>query len=327
MVVLGSANESSKDGEGHPQLSPQDQAWFYSFFQAMSANKSDNEWQAFVTDLMSARHGGSFFQVDATGRGDKGCDGWIGGLMLACYGAISVDQRRVSNKITGDFSTACAYWERQMRRWAFVHNNKRGLAEAVHRTIVELSMRELEHGVKVENWPPQVLWDETCAHLARQQLVRIIGAPPSDHPAGLTYVGRCVEALARTPSRVELGAVPPVPFGKIAANGFSAEVTSLLMTYQTYTERVRFYFSRAKPGEQVQVSDNLRMRYDGLRARLVDSDAVFHALCEDLRAEAFGGIPVDDPNEEQEQRSAALMVVTHFFEKCTVFEPAEVETA
>jgi hypothetical protein len=69
------------------------------------------------------------------------------------------------------------------------------------------------------------------------------------------------------------------------------------------------------------------MRYEGLRARLIDSDAVFHALCEDLRDEAFGRIPVNDPDEEQEQRSAALMVVTHFFEKCTVFEAAEVEAS
>lgn len=327
MVVLGTLDESSRDGDGRPQLSPQDQAWFHSFFQAMSANKSDNEWQAFVTDLMSARHGGSFFQVDATGRGDKGCDGWVSGLMLACYGAISVNQRRISNKISGDFGTACTYWKGQMERWAFVHNNKRGLAEAAHRTIIDLSMRESEHGVKVENWPPQILWDETCAHLARHQLVRIIGAPPSDHPAGLTYVGRCVEALARTPISAELGVVPPVPFGKITENGFSDDVARLLIAYQTYTERVRFYFSRAKPGEQAQVSENLKMRYDGLRARLVDSDAVFHALCEDLRVEAFGRIPADDLDEEEEQRSAALMVVTHFFEKCTVFEPAEVEAS
>jgi hypothetical protein len=233
MVVLGRSNELFRDGEGRQQLSPQDQAWFHSFFQAMSANKSDNEWQAFVTDLMCARYGGSFFQVDATGRGDKGCDGWVGGLMLACYGAISVNQRRISDKITGDFGTACTYWKNQMERWAFVHNNKRGLAEAAHRTIVDLSMREAEHGVKVENWPPQVLWEETCAHFARQQLVRILGAPPSDHPAGLTYIGRCVEALARIPPPAEGGEVPPVAFGKIAANGFGDDVTGLLVAYRT----------------------------------------------------------------------------------------------
>ena len=199
-------------------VSPQDMAWFHSFFHAQAANKSDFEWQAFVTDLMTARHRGEFFQVDPTGRGDKGCDGWVGGLMLACYGAIKGDPKDLASKISSDFAKACQHWVDEMQRWAFIHNNKRGLADIAHREIVGIKRKKADHGVDVEAWPPDVLWEETGAVLSRDQLVRIIGAPPSDNPAGMSYIGKCVEALARLPIPMEIEDVPPVLFGKVEEN-------------------------------------------------------------------------------------------------------------
>ena len=53
------------------------------------------EWQRLVTDMMHVKHGPAFFQVDPAGRGDKGCDGWVEGLMLACYGGTTPSSPRL----------------------------------------------------------------------------------------------------------------------------------------------------------------------------------------------------------------------------------------
>src|ERR1700680_3074485 len=114
-------------------VSDQDRAWRYSQFLSLSIRKAGTEWQQFVTDLMHARHGGSFIQVDPAGYGDKGCDGWVDDLMLACYGAMRPDQDYVSRKIRDDFNKALTHWDSQMKGWAFVHNNASGLPEMVVR--------------------------------------------------------------------------------------------------------------------------------------------------------------------------------------------------
>ncbi|MEV4918634.1 ABC-three component system protein [Streptomyces tirandamycinicus] len=296
----------------------QDRAWFHSQFLALCIRKTGFEWQDFVTALMHMKHGPDFVQIDPSGRGDKGCDGWVNGLMLACYGASSPTEKYVSNKIRTDYETAEAHWGTHMERWAFVYNNATGLPAMAAAGIMELRKSRQNSAIKIENWPPQVLWDNCVdGELERNKLSLILGAPPSEHPAGMTYIARCVETLARTRLQGGQDEVLEVPFGKIEHNDFGPEVSDLLKTFKTHTGHVRFYFSQASPGEQAQVSENLRARYDGHRARLEESDAVFHALCDDLVSEAFGGGGFGDANQ---QRSAAMMVVTHFFETCEIFE-------
>ncbi|MBO2453350.1 hypothetical protein J4573_40095 [Actinomadura barringtoniae] len=301
---------------------------------SLSVRKTGFEWQDFVNDLMHAVHPGEFIAVDPSGRGDKGCDGWVGGLMLACYGATTPNQRRVAQKVQSDFATALRYWGEHMERWAFVHNNANGLPEMAARAVMDLRRR---HGdsVKIEVWPPQVLWNH-CAFLPRESLATVIGSPPSDHPAGMTYVARCVESLARTRLPPDTGPVWEVAFGKIEHNGFGTEVTDLIKRFQAHTGHVRYYFTFASPGEQAQVKENLLGRFAGHRAALESSDAVFHALCDDLVDEAFGttggssttgcsNSPGAHLPDKAQQRSAALMVVTHFFESCEIFESPQEE--
>lgn len=295
-----------------------DRAWFHSQFMSLSVRKTGFEWQAFVNDLMHAVYPGEFMAVDPAGRGDKGCDGWVGGLMLACYGATSPNQRNVTRKVESDFAVAAKYWSDSMDRWAFVHNNANGLPEMAARAVIELR-RQYRGSVRVEVWPPQVLWNH-CAFLPRRALATIIGSPPSDHPAGMSYIARCVESLARTRLRPDLDPVHEVVFGKIERNAFSTEVADLIKRFQVHTGHVSYYFSYASPGEQAQVSENIKARFAGHRAVYESSDAVFHALCDDLIDEAFG---TGDYPDEAQQRSAALMVVTHFFEQCEIFEAPE----
>lgn len=303
-------------------LTDRDAAWFQSMFHAQCVIKTDSAWQAFFTEIMQLRHPGEFLQVDPAGRGDKGCDGYVHRKMFACYGAQSPNERRVTAKVKDDYGKACKHWGDMMDVWAFVHNNGRGLPDMAVNAIMELRATLSDTDKRVEVWPPQTLWNNALRQLERDQLLYLLGAPPSDHPVGMSYIARCVESLARTRLQDDLEPVASVPFGKIEHNEFGDEVAGILVRFQRQTTHVRYYFSKASPGESAQVSQTLRTRYDALRAELQESDAVFHSLVEELRHEAFGSGGLAD---EGEQRGAATAVVTHFFEECEIFEaPPEV---
>lgn len=150
--------------------SDQDYAWFYSQFLSFCIRKLGNEWQQFVTDMMFARHGGNFIQVDPSFRGDRGCDGWVEKLMLACYGAARPESSGVAAKIRSDFKKACDHWGTNMERWAFVHNNAVGLPEMAAREVVELRVANENSLVNIEVWPPQILWDHCTEDVQREKL-------------------------------------------------------------------------------------------------------------------------------------------------------------
>jgi hypothetical protein len=234
-------------------LSDQDLGWMYSQFLSFAVRKTGAEWQRLVTDMMHVKHGAAFFQVDPAGRGDKGCDGWVEGLMLACYGGTTPQQTKVTAKILEDYAKAAAYWGSAMNHWAFVHNNANGLPEMVIKGFIELTSANKDSEVTMAPWPPQVLWEHCTDGARRESLVTILGAPPSDHPAGMSYLARCVECLARTRLQEGLDPIPPVLYGKIEENKFGSEVSALIRSFGVQTGHVEYYFSKATPGEQAQV--------------------------------------------------------------------------
>ncbi|MGP5071338.1 ABC-three component system protein [Arthrobacter rhombi] len=295
-----------------------EQAWFYSWFNTLCIRTAGNAWEEMVSNAMAARHPGAFIQVDAAGRGDKGCDGYVDGLMLACYGATSPSDSYVENKIKNDYAKAAAHWSNVMKTWAFVHNNANGLPTMVAQTMA--SMRQGGHPHVIEHWPPQVLWENVYADLDRRKLSWLLGAPPSVRPAGMTYIAECVRSLSRTKLMVDLKETLPVPAKKIEYNKFGPEVVKILTETKNHTHHVRYYFQQSSPGEQYQVSEKMRMKYDGLQATSSSSDEVFHRLCNSLVEEAFAHEGMADV---EQQRSAALLLVTHFFESCMIFETPE----
>jgi hypothetical protein len=295
-------------------------AWFHGHFSVQCVRAEGRAWEDLVSNAMLARHGGSFIQVDAAGRGDKGCDGYVDGLMLACYGATSPRDAYVRSKIQSDYTKAAAHWSDVMTTWAFVHNNANGLPTMAAQAMA--SMRNAGHPHSIEHWPPQVLWDNVYADLDRAKLTRLLGAPAADRPAGMSYIAECVKLLSRSRLIADVDETLPVPRKKMEYNKFSSSTVKLITETKIHTHHVRYYFKHATPGEQYQVSENLRMRYDGLQATSASADEVFYRLCDSLAEEAFGAEWSDDI---EQQRSAALLVVTHFFESCLVFEtPDEV---
>jgi hypothetical protein len=299
------------------RLTELERNWFRSTFTAFSIRTTGSAWEDFVANAMFSLHGGAFVQVDASGRGDRGCDGYVKGLMLAAYGASSPNDAYVTRKINTDFAKAKEYWGSVMKRWAFVHNNAQGLPVMAGQAIAALQHAENGGDIAVEQWPPQVLWKECLGVLAREDLSSLLGAPPSAEAAGMEYIAACVRALARTRRTTDLDDVAEVPPGKIEHNGFSAETAALIKDYEPHTGHVRYYFRHSSPGESYQVAEDLKMRYHGHLAGLKDADLVFHALVDDLVQQAFAN---DGAGDVAQRRSAALMVVTHFFESCIIFE-------
>jgi len=299
-------------------IAPHQLEWFSSYFHAMCIRKTGDDWQRFVTDIMSARHPGRFIQVDPSFRGDKGCDGYVDDLMLACYGAARPTSDGTATKMKDDFAKAKLAWGRHMRRWAFVHNNATGLPLAAAEALVALRRTEETESLKLENWPPQVLWTNAVRDLDRADLIALIGTPPSDRPASMTHIAEAVRHMSRSPLVPSPEPASPVPSMKIEFNEFSGSTAALIREYQVHTHLVRFYFARATPGEQFHVAENLRARYFALIATQPSKDAVFHELCDELMTEAFSGTATAATREEQ--RSAALLLVTHFFESCLIFE-------
>lgn len=291
--------------------------WFHSYFSALCVLKSDNEWQDFVSQAMTAKHGPAFLQVDASYRGDWGCDGYVGGLMLACYGARRPTESGVLDKVVSDFGKAQEHWGSVMTRWAFVHNNADGLPKMAADAIIQLRKTNERNLITIESWPPQILWQECVEGLSEERLIPLIGAPPSARPAGMSYIAEALRSLARTARLPQVGEVKPVPEKKIEHNKFSPATEEIIRKFQVDTHLVRYYFERATPGEQAQVSHNLKMRYDALAAKFGNSDAVFHGLVNELLAEAF---TADYAHDLEEQKNAAVLIITHFFESCLIFE-------
>lgn len=291
--------------------------WFRTIFDALCVTKHGVAWEDFVSRAMQSRHGTDFIQVDAAGRGDKGCDGYVDGLMLACYGARRPEARRVTRKIKTDFAKALEHWRDHMTRWAFVYNDADGLSDLAFAALLELKAEHSPAEIRIENWPPPILWKETFRHLNRSDLVELLGTPPSDQPAGLSYIAECVRSLARVQKHRMADEVHPVPAGKIEHNHFGPAVTKLMIETLKDTGHVRYYLSQSSPGEQEFAAWNIRLRYDEHRATYESPDETFLSLHRDLVREAFNGSSL--PHVE-EQQSAALLVVTHFFETCQIFD-------
>lgn len=305
------------------ELSDLERNWFHSTFMSFSIRTTGNAWESFITDAMSALHGGDYQPVDAAGRGDKGCDGYVNGLMLAAYGASSPEQARTTKKVNADFAKALDFWGQHMDRWAFVHNNASGLPAMATQAVLDLRRQHAgKTAVQIESWTPQVFWKECVSKLQRADLAYLFGAIPTDRPAGMPYIIECVKSLARTRLTPGLDEVLPVPPGKVEFNSFTAETAELVIRAQAQTGHVRHYFRYAPPGESYQVSESLRSKYAGLMAMLSDADLVFHALINELVDEAFAS---DKPGDLDQRRDAALLVVTHFFEGCVIFaRPSDV---
>lgn len=185
------------------------EAW-YRAIHDQRCQASGNEFEQYVTAVLTRYHP-DFINPDPMGsRGDGGCDGLAerGSILYASYGQRAktrVDQK-TETKLRADFNRALATWD-SFTTWRFVTNSQFG----PNPTAALVALRR-EHSpdsarpLTLEVWKaPDDLWSKAVSKLTLQQLDEIMPGAPRSQDVELADQVEQFEALEAGPSPVSLG--------------------------------------------------------------------------------------------------------------------------
>ena len=227
-----------------------------------------------------------------------------------------MDQATTIAKIDADFHGAHKHWADWMLEWTLVHNRNEGLPPRVVQHLDRLRAQHPDIAVAV--WGPPLLETELFVRLDGYGRESVFGPAPSAEGVDaltLADIVPVIQALEReAPSPTADPIEPPSPH-KLQRNALSQDVAILLQAGQRKEALVARYFdSHPSPelGEKVAVA--FRRRYAALREQDLSPDDIFAKL----QQSAGGGGSV-------KRQTAALAVLSYYFERCDIFEDAEVE--
>lgn len=285
-------------------------------FRLAYLEKKGTEFESWFVELASHALGADFEPVAAHGRdGDFKCDGrrLSTRTIYQCYAPQQMNQARTISKIDADFHGARQHWPDWMREWTLVHNRKEGLPPKV---IQHLDQLRAQHpDIAIVDWGPSLLETELFSKLDSTGWEAVFGYAPS--AAGVddlapTDIVAVIEALEReapspTPDAIE----PPSP-QKLQRNELSDDVAILLQAGRKKEALVARYFDMhpsPELGEKIAVA--FRRRYAELRAAELAPDEIFAKLQQNAGGD---GTP--------KRQTAALAVLSYYFERCDIFEDA-----
>ena len=293
------------------------EALYLARFRLAYSEKKGAEFESWFVKLASHAFGADFEPVSAHGRdGDFKCDGrrLSTRTIYQCYAPDQMNQTRTVAKIEADFHGAHKHWPGWMRNWTLVHNRSKGLPPQVVQHLDEL--RHQRPDVTIRVWGLPHLEDELFSKLDNVGREAVFGfAPSADSVDGLTFddIVPVVEALQKeTPDQSVNGIEPPSP-QKLQRNALSEDVADLLKAGRRKEALVGRYFdSHPSPelGEKIAVA--FRRRYAELQAQDLPPDDIFAKL---QQSAGSGGAP--------KQQTAALAVLSYYFERCDIFEDAD----
>lgn len=273
--------------------------------------KRGNAFQDFFADLMEKAHPGDFMRVCPWGSaGDWKNDGYLKSerTLFQVYAPNEMRAASAVAKIEEDFHGALAHWKEHFDRWVFVHNSERGLGPDVTKKLLEL---DAAHAVSVNSWGMEKL--RLIVHgLSGDNLASLFGPAPTLKDIlnlGLEELAPVLDQIGKMEAPQHPDLRPP-PADKISRNCLSQHVATLLKAGMTRADLVRKYFT-ARPTCQDEIAESFRLRYEELRARGLNPDAIFGEL-----QQHAGGALVPDPATQ----SAVLAVLAFFFEECDIFE-------
>jgi hypothetical protein len=265
--------------------------------------------------IMAHAFPGDFRPVRPYGsKGDLKCDGFRAsdGTVFQCYAPDAMKLELLLTKVEEDFNGALGHWAMQMLRWAFVHNDTRGLpAEAIQR-LAELGAAN--PAVVVTVCAESELRAIVMA-LALHQLEDLFGAVPS---------GRILEKLDYEALRPVLLAIqrrepdsePSLTApsaAKLEHNTLSGDAAGLLRQGRRREQLVEAFFAGwPDPNLGEEIAQAFRVRYQALRAAGLSADDIFGEL------QTFAGGMTGEPARQ----GAVLAVLSYFFERCDIFEDA-----
>jgi hypothetical protein len=274
-------------------------------------------FQTLFVRIMERAHPQDFSRVQPWGnKGDLKCDGYLRSerIVFACYGPKEFKPMpRAIKKISGDHAGASLHWKAHMSRWAFVHNEHRGLPAELQQLL--LTFRQKEPNVEVDEWG-EIALERKVRSLSREDLVALFGHVPSGRDfstlrqADLQKVLPALAgALAMAPISSDLRPVPPE---KIEYNQLSSSARVLIVQGMHVSGRVSEFFQNWDPTVGERVVASFKQRYQQLReGGSLSPDEILWQLYE------FAGHGQATSPREQ---TAIFAIVSFLFESCEIFD-------
>ena len=293
------------------------QALYQPRFRLAYAEKKGTEFEAWFAELASHALGSDFEPVAAHGSdGDFKCDGrrLSTRTIFQCYAPEQLVQARAIAKIGADFHGALRHWRGWMREWILVHNRKNGFPPQVIQHLDQLRAGNPNNAILV--WGLPNLERELFRKLdltGCQAVFGFVPLPETIDQVTIEDIVPVIEALQQETPRPSPQALDPPSAQKLHRNALSEDVADLLKAGRRKEALVERYF-RTHPspdrGEKIAVA--FRRRYAELREQDLSPDDIFAKL-----QQSAGG------DGSPKRQTAALAVLSYYFERCDIFEDAD----
>lgn len=239
-------------------------------------------------------------------------------LLFQSYAPNELSAAEAIRKIIEDFEGAKAHWEKYFDEWAFVHNAPDGrLGPHIIEELAKLGLGN--PNIKIGHWG----YEEMLAKFRQLSLEDLeswfgpsltleanVNLGYADLVVVLTHI-----SITPIPATSE---VKDVSRGKIEANLLSQAVADFLKIGMQKSPLVtQFFYNWWNPSYGEQIALAFKNQYVILREAIprLHPDEIFGRL------EAWAGGTV---NTTPARKAAVLAIMAYLFEKCEIFEDAQV---
>ena len=294
------------------------EAFYRLRFREAFLEKKGTEFQDWFVRLAGYAFGSDFEAVRPYGKhGDFKCDGrrLSTGTIFQCYAPYQQTAAQLGKKIDDDFRGAREHWETWMNEWVLVHNDTRGLPPSSFQLIDDL--RNEHPHVTIDVWIEPKL-QELAAALTLSAQQALFGYAPSKtgvETLMLEDLKPVIDTLERMDAVPGEEPLTPPSVHKLARNALSEDAAGLLKLGRRKEAMVETWFSKSPNAELGErVAEAFRRRYAELKENDRPPDGIFTHL---QQYAGMGGEPA--------RQSAALAVLSYFFERCDIFEDSDGE--
>ena len=285
-------------------------------FRVAFLEKKGTEFQDWFVRLAGYAFGADFEAVRPYGKyGDFKCDGRRVSTrtIFQCYAPYKQTAAGLNKKIDGDFRGARGHWDAWMNEWVLVHNSTQGLPASSYQLIDRL--RESHPQVKIEVWTAPKL-HELAAALPLSAQQALFGYAPTKtgvETLMLEDLKPVIDVLQRMDTVPGEEPLTPPSVDKLARNALSDDAAGLLKLGRRKEAMVETWFSKSPNAELGErIAEAFRRRYAELKVNGRPPDSIFTHL---QQYAGMGGEPA--------RQSAALAVLSYFFERCDIFEDSD----
>ena len=279
-------------------------------------------FQDVFTDLMENAWPQDFQKVRPYGPyGDLKCDGWWESrrCLFQCYGPERMKETEVIAKMDTDLRGAVEHWKHEMKAWAFVHNDQKGLTGHTLQAMRDLRKEFPSIEIKEWKWPQA---REQFDRLSSQAIVELYGYPPtlsSETEMSFEELRPIVEAISRKKPDLLIPLTHPPTVMKLEKNLLDDDSAEFLRVGRRRVRVVEEYFEQHyDPDLGDQIAKAMQIQYMSLRDSGLDPN---ETLIELQRFAGWGKA------ETSIHHAAVLAVITYFFDRCDIFEDPDSNTA